>query len=459
MKRLSQARFNALCYSRQPPAAFMSREVEWWSDLDERILGAVLLDTTDQDWFWIALGRDEKALFRAIDLECSLKTQRKASARLRERLQKYSQSGEIEFPQHDTDAKKNDILVPMVSDDSLHQNFKILKTGESHSPARAIIREIAYAFVDVDGNYAKDFQTTGFNARLWELFLSVFLYEQKFHVVREFSRPDFCAIKFGFPVAIEAVTVNPTVGEESPSPETPEQAHELRQNYMPIKFGSALYSKLRKRYWELDHVKNVSLVIAIHDFHGSDSMTWSAPAIEDYLYGVRASWTKDVEGTLHITETPIIEHEWKGKRIPSGFFNLPDSEHISAILFSNSATLSKFSRMAKLAEFGNPDVLMFRVGTQHNFDPNATEPTPFKVEVTPATYSENWSEGVRIFHNPRALIPIPDDLFENCSQHFFRDGRRICNLPQNHIYASKTFIFGPSGSVAAEHLRSEPTLG
>jgi hypothetical protein len=457
VKRLSKARFNALCYSRQPPVAFMAREVEWWSDLDEHVLGTVLLDTTDQDWSWVALGRDEKALFRAIDLEVSIKTQRKASARLRDRLREYAQSGETEFPQHDTDNKKNEILAPIVPDERLHPNFKILKTGEAHSPARAIIREIAYAFVDVDGNYVKDFQTTGFNSRLWELFLFAFLYEQKFYVDRDVDRPDFCAVKFGFPVAIEAVTVNPTTGEKPPVPDTPEEAHELRQNYMPIKFGSALYSKLAKRYWELAHVKDIPLIIAIHDFHAGDSMIWSAPAIEDYLYGVRASWTKDEVGTLHITETPIAEHEWKGKKIPSGFFNLPDAEHVSAVLFSNSATLSKFGRMAKLAEFGNPDVIMFRAGTRHNFDPNATEPLEFKVEVTPNKYSENWSQGVHIYHNPHALIPIPDDLFEDCSQHFFRNGRRVAILTETHIYASRTFIFGPDDSSAAANFRDKHT--
>ncbi len=349
--------------------------------------------------------------------------------------------------------KKNELLIPIVSEERLHRNFKILTTGEHHSPARAIIREIAYAFVDVDGNYARDFQTTGFNSRLWELFLFVFLYEQKFYVDRQFDRPDFCAVKFGFPVAIEAVTVNPTVGEEPPSPESPEEAHDLRQNYMPIKFGSALYSKLRKPYWELPHMQEIPFLIAIHDFHGGDSMTWSAPAIEDYLYGLRASWRKDEKGTLHITETPITEHEWKGKRIPSGFFNLPDAEHVSAVLFSNSATLSKFNRMAKLAEFGNPDVMMFRVGTKHKFDPNATEPLPFKVEVVPGKYSESWSEGVRVYHNPRALIPIRENLFEGCSQHFLEDGRRVAILPENHIYASRTFVFGPADASAAQSMQ------
>ena len=112
--------------------------------------------------------------------------------------------------------------------------------------------------------------------------------------------------------------------------------------------------------------------------------------------------------------------------------------------------------MAKLAEFGNPDVLMFRVGAKHRFDPNATEPITFKVEVTPTKYSESWSEGVRIYHNPRALIPIPDNLFENCSQHFFQNARRVAILPETHIYASKTFIFGPNDSRAAARFRDAP---
>lgn len=421
----------------------MTREVEWWSDLDEHVLGAVLLDTTDQDWSWIVLGRDERGLFRAIDLQVSIPTRRRASVQLRVRLQQYSQSGDTEFPQYDNDKKKNELLIPVVSEDRLHENFKILTVGVHHSRARAIIREIAYAFVDVDGNYVKDFQTAGFNARLWELFLFVFLYEQRFYVDRQFNRPDFCAIKFGFPIAIEAVTVNPTVGEEPPAPQSPEEAHVLRQDYMPIKFGSALYSKLRKRYWELPHMQGIPFVIAIHDFHAGDSMTWSAPAIDDYLYGVRASWTKDEKGILHVTETRIAEHRWKQKRIPSGFFNLPGAEHVSAVLFSNSATLSKFNRMAKLAEFGDPDLLMFRIGTRHNFDPNATEPIPFSIEVTAEKYSETWSEGVHVYHNPRALVPIPHDIFEGCSQHFFEEGRRVATLPPPHIYASRTIVAGP----------------
>jgi len=443
LKEISRERFNALCYSRRPAADVMSEEFEWWADADERVLGVVARDTTDNDWFWIALGRDEKALFRCIDINVSIESQHEASRQLQQKLRGYSDSGESEFPQYDTDKKKNRLLVPIVSDAKLHRNFKLLVTGQHHSAAREIIREIAYAFVDVDGNYVRDFQTAGFNARLWELFLFAFLHEQKCHIIRDFDRPDYHAIKWGFPFAIEAVSVNPTHSEAIPNPQSDKETRELRRDYMPIKFGSALFSKLKKKYWELLHMRGVPFLLAIHDFHGEDSMTWSAPALDDYLYGLRASWSKDESGTLHITENRIEEHTWKGKRIPSGFFNQPLAENVSAVLFSNSATISKFNRMGKLAEFGDPSVEILRVGMKHRWDPNATEPLPFSVQVKPGEYTETWSDSVRIFHNPRALIPIPEELFDGCSQYWLEDGRRVARLIEHHVYASRTLIMAP----------------
>ena len=91
---------------------------------------------------------------------------------------------------------------------------------------------------------------------------------------------------------VEAVTVNPSENQARPdeeAPEDPEKLRELLNGYMPIKFGSPLYSKLKKRYWERSHVQDKPLVFAIHDFHITGSMTWSRTALMEYLYGFRAS--------------------------------------------------------------------------------------------------------------------------------------------------------------------------
>ena len=129
----------------------------------------------------------------------------------------------------------------------------------------------------------------------------------------------------------------------------------LLKDYMPIKFGSPLFSKLKKlnsEYKKLSHVKSRAFILAVADFHGESSMTWSSSALTAYLYGIRHTWTKDSSGKLNIETISIKTHHWKHKTITSNFFSQPGAEHVSAVLFSNSATLSKFNRMGELAGFG-----------------------------------------------------------------------------------------------------------
>ncbi len=57
------------------------------------------------------------------------------------------------------------------------------------------------------------------------------------------------------------------------------------QNVYPIKFGSPLFSKMKKKYWEQEHVKGQPFILAIEDFHQPGSMVWTASALEVYLYG------------------------------------------------------------------------------------------------------------------------------------------------------------------------------
>jgi hypothetical protein len=451
VKKITKQRFDALCRVRRPSTAYVSREVAWFADDAERVIGIVLQDLSDKDWVWMVLGRDEAGLFRAIDLGVSIPTKKEAQRLLLLKLEEYSKTRRKVFRQGDVKNDSMNIFAPAVVKSAQHPVFRILVRGKAHSAARGIMRELARPFVDVDGNFVKDFQSTGFNPRLWELYLSAFLSEQRFALCRDFNRPDFCAEKDGFPVGIEAVTVNPTVGEPTPKPKSDSELGPLREHYMAIKFGSALYSKFnpkdkgkeKVKYWELDHMKGMPFVLAVHDFCGDDSMVWSMPALDDYLYGLRGTWTKDDNGKLIVTETPIIEHRWKDKKIPSGFFNLPGAENISAVLFSNSATISKFNRMGKLAGFGDPSVLMVRRGIQHDFAENATEPIGFSVEVDPSKYGESWTEGVQVFHNPNALLPIPPGVFEGCANHFLDDGRRVHLLPDPFIHSSHTIILVP----------------
>lgn len=175
------------------------------------------------------------------------------------------------FPQGDSRGEKVDIFEPLYAPEKLNKNFEIVRTSKGHSSAKGIIAEAMHHYVDVDGNFIEQFQTTGFDSRLWELYLFSYLTEEGLLLDRTHNAPDFLVTNGKQTVAIEAVTVQGSqgCGEEGIDigDLTPERIRELQRHYMPIKFGSPLYSKLKKKYWEKEHVKKRPLVFAIADFH------------------------------------------------------------------------------------------------------------------------------------------------------------------------------------------------
>lgn len=441
LKAINQARFDALTYSRLPMVNLFLDQLEWVADNSEIIISVLVMDKIDNDWGYITLGRDERSLFRAIDGGISFLTIEEARDALVDNIIAHLTSGEMVFPQGDKSRRKNEIYRLQVKQDRQHPIFMRLSSEFSHIAAKEIIREIVFAFEDPDGNYIKDFQSTGFNARLWELYLYAYLHEENFDLPRSDAAPDYMCNKFGDTVFIEAVTVNPTANvPEEPIPQNSEEVRERLRDYMPIKFGSPLTTKLGKRYWEKPHVQGHPLIFAIQDFHQEGSLLWSRMALLHYLYAVRHTSHHDDEGNLIIIPEYIKEHVYKGKTIPSGFFLLPESENVSAVLFSNSATIAKFNRMGKLAGFGAPNIMMIREGEYHDHDPNAADPLPFEVMVDPDNYSETWSEGLTMFHNPKALFPVDPDLFPSIAHCFFEDGQIRSLLPDFYPYWSITRI-------------------
>lgn len=444
IKRIGPKRFNALAaHSRSPAAAFVSRELDWFSNEDESLLATLMLDTIDNDYVGIILGRDEGGRFRCIDVESSLPTVDDAFAWIGRAIAWHGREGQKVFPQGDT-SEPLDLFKPIVSYEKMHPSFAKLCQSEAFAPARRQIAEIMPHYVDVDGNFIEQFQTSGFDARLWELFLYSYLVEEQLFTSRDHDCPDFMVTKYGKSVAIEATIVgrrsDRPVSYFKTTPSLPENEDDVRQrleNEIPIRFGSPLYSKLQKRYWELDHVKDLPLVLAIADFHDDQSMTWTSTALINYLYGVKHEFHFDETGQLIITPLKIEKHKHGQKEIPSSFFFQPDAERISAVLFSASGTISKFNRMGRQAGFKAPGVVVIRVGTHHDHDPNAHLPKPFKYVVDESS-KETWAEGVSMFHNPNALHPVPRELFPSIAHHTFQDGQIHSILPEFYPYASFT---------------------
>lgn len=338
---------------------------------------------------------------------------------------------------------------PVVPPERLHPAFVQIAAGPGSELTRLMMEEVFASFEAADANFIEQFQTSGFSARVFELFLYAYFTSLGARVDRAAERPDYLVTQGGVTIAVEATTANPTqvpgnptapiVGFDPTAAEQDEDEVRKRIDHeIPIRVGSALFSKLKKRYWELPHVKGRPLVLAVEPFHAHDALLFSSSAVAQYLYGVRQTGWHDEAGQLTIDTQPIVAHRLGEKEIPSGFFALPGAEHVSAVLFTNAGTVSKFTRMGYQAGFHRGNVLVFRNGTAHDPDPNAADPATFAYRLDEQPGEEPWGSGVEIFHNPRALHPVPADYFGDAAQTFLKGGIPTPFVPPFLPFASMT---------------------
>lgn len=448
MQPISKMRFDALAgYSRSPVTVLTADELGWFEDGGERVLGILIRDRIDGDFSSVVLARDKRRRYRAIDVPTFTDSLDEAREDLGTRMARWATCSDTEYYQGDEVGRPLDFFAPLVPHDRLHPLFLALTTAEGYSPARDLISVMMHYYEDPDGNFVEQFQTTAFDARVWELYLFAAFTELMYAFDRSNAAPDFLCHGLAGEFFAEAVTANPTLrdGREvpPPEPETQEEVVQYLREYLPMKWGSALYAKLQKRYWLLPHVGDRPIIFAIQDFHRTGSMSWSHTALAEYLYGVRHDWHHDEHGKLVITGRPIGRHCWGGKEIPSGFFFLPEAEHISAVLANPHGTLTKFNRIGFMAGFGSRRVTMIRTGTRYNAEPNADRPLEFEQRVGDPEYHETWAEGISIFHNPRATHPLAPEFFRGVANHFFEGERIVSYLPPFHPYGSKTAILVP----------------
>lgn len=168
-------------------------------------------------------------------------------------------------------------------------------------------------------------------------------------------------------------------------------------------------------------------------------MTYTHSALWPYLYGHRIAWDF-VAGELRVQAIKGAPHTYKNKVVETGFFDLPGTENISGILFSNAGTLAKFDRMGLVAGFNNPSHKYYRMGVRYNPEPNAIHGTPFLVDIEGKGYDEYWTDELQLFHNPNAKHPIDPDTFGGITQHFFKNGNHYSLTPEGGVILSQTMI-------------------
>ncbi|WP_313614813.1 hypothetical protein [Rhizobium sp.] len=441
---ISLTRFNALGgYARQPSTLLYLEELEYFEAEGGNVIGIAAKDITDQDFGGVVMAQDSNLRFRGVSVTEFCATPEAGKVALFAGMRKAARAQAGDHHQGDEKGEPVDFFTHVHEASRLNPSFVQLTMNEGYSPARAIIEPMMRWYEDADGNFIEQFQTTGFDQRIWELYLFAMLIEAGFLLSREHQIPDFCGSGLLGELYVEAVTVGPTIkdGQIVPPPpmDTPEARDAYLKEYMPIKFGSPLFSKLNKNYWKQPHVAGKPLVFAVADFSAPMSMVHSQPALERYLWGYEHTGALAANGELVISPVRIEQHQWGKKVIPSGFFRSPESEHVSAVISTNAGTIAKFNRMGILGKFGSKQVLLVREGRMVNHNPNAMLNKLFRVFVNSAGYSEEWIEGLNVYHNPNAKIPLPMEMLPGAAHHFCDEtGQVMSHTPHFHPTSSVT---------------------
>jgi hypothetical protein len=229
---------------------------------------------------------------------------------------------------------------------------------------------------DHDGDFVQQFQTGGFDARTWELYLFAAFDSLGFDIDQSHPQPDLLLEARGVRWAIEATTANPSPDAKRAAPEGDADRLPYQREELPVLLSRRLESKLRWRYWERPHVAGLPLVFALQSFLTDDGLHFSDIALADLLFGLRTTGARREDGTLDIITTPIETHTGS-RTIRSNFFAQPDCENVSAVLWSNSGTVAKFGRMGYQQGLASAGLRRRRYGTRYLMNPDASEPAPF----------------------------------------------------------------------------------
>lgn len=316
-----------------------------------------------------------------------------------------------------------------------------------------MLNQLYLAMPNPDDNWASDCRTENFHTRLWEAILFASLREQGLLVSQDYPSPDFHVTnRKGGEAWIEAVTANPSVPYDHANAVEVPAPQDLRERMLgsaAVRFAKTIRSKMERGYARMPHVEGKPFVLAIADFHAPGSMMWSRVALIGYLYGFLARQL-EVDGQ-RVAVWEDADTLLGPDEIPAGLFNLTEGEELSAVIFSQGATMSKLSRVA--VSFGGQtgDYRYVRVGEFADFTPGAMRGKPFSMDVNTDEYRtlwepygyEPWTAEMEIFHNPNARNRVNPALFPEATHWLLVNGEMEClRFFKESILESRTLVLG-----------------
>lgn len=304
-----------------------------------------------------------------------------------------------------------DMFTPVVPPERFHPNYANC-LARRNPWNEAVVARWADGFIDRDGKFVGEFQTT-FNSCFWELYLHAVL--KKAGCVIDFAHhaPDF-VVTDPVPFAVEAtVALNAKDAPPEWTPLHPDLRPRDLNEFNRVAMVRLLNSisektkKYHKSYRHLPHVSGKPFVLAVTPFDQPFFYLQVHRAVEAVLYDHYVDEQDYLDDPSRFSSLGAKNLKAVRKsgtaELPLGIFNDPSHAHISAVVFNSSATWGK---VRALGDDPNPFVFFTAVRA----DPATGDVYVFRGPK--ARYSETLFDGLRVYHNPHATHPLDWRVFQ-----------------------------------------------
>jgi hypothetical protein len=290
-------------------------------------------------------------------------------------------------------------------DEQLHPDFRTLRDSPLFAPARDVLRDLEHVLGKPDAELVEEFQTVGFDACMFDIYLSAMFAAAGHEVDASHRRPRLVVSKTGHSAAVDSVTAGG--GAESP-----------------------LLHKLLGRAWALAHVASKPYVIAVQDPHASAHSAPSSPTLSRFLASNGHGWYVDLAGRLVEAPARPDAGDPRSSHLPAGFFEQPGADDVSAILLcGDNGRISKFNRVGQESGHRCDAVRMLRYGTCRRCEGGPASAAGFVYEVgAHDTGPETWGEGTVLIHNPHARRPLRRGWIGSAAEMEPASGQMACTF-------------------------------
>jgi len=286
--------------------------------------------------------------------------------------------------------QKMDLFTPIIGAERLHHNF-LATIKPNAAGVRDVLSSWADGFRDRDGKFVEEFQST-YNSSFLELYLFAVFKQLGLKMDFHLDAPDFVAV--GHPLAIEAAIASHAQDDvpewEKTIKGVADMDIETAQRQSTIRLSNALMGKSEaylRRYATLSHMAGRAYVVAIANYGRQDFNLLGDVAMQHLLY--------DPEDKQHLLKA-------NGAAVPIGLFNSDAYAHISAVMFSSVATFGKTRALGK-----HEGEFIFRATRIRN------DVEPIRILARNSEYKESLTDGLRLFTNPYAQVPLDVQRFND----------------------------------------------